>query len=162
MYKQVVCFLRRKDEILMLNRDYAPVQGLWNGVGGKKRENELPLDCAIREVEEETGIVLSANEIAFKGIVTWNSDKEVHGGLYVYLAEMPNDFTYETPRKTSEGILDWKKISWLLNSDNLGTGEMIPHYLPNLLDHSKPLKHICTIRQRKLTDYEYTCLDEHE
>ena len=95
----------------MLNRDYAPVQGLWNGVAGKRRENELPLDCAIREVEEETGIVLSANEIAFKGIVTWNSDKEVHGRLYVYLAEMPNDFTYETPRKTSEGILDWKKIS---------------------------------------------------
>lgn len=35
MYKQTLCFIRKSDELLMLNREFEPAQGLWNGVGGK-------------------------------------------------------------------------------------------------------------------------------
>lgn len=35
MFNQTLCFIRKDDEILMLNRQKAPLQGLWNGVGGK-------------------------------------------------------------------------------------------------------------------------------
>lgn len=42
MYKHTLCFIKRNEEILMLNREYDPVKGLWNGVGGKiKREKHL-------------------------------------------------------------------------------------------------------------------------
>ncbi|WP_396021718.1 hypothetical protein [Bacillus cereus group sp. BfR-BA-01380] len=34
MYNQTLCFIRNDDEILMLNREKALLQGLWNGVGG--------------------------------------------------------------------------------------------------------------------------------
>ncbi|MEK4498575.1 hypothetical protein [Bacillus sp. FSL R12-0069] len=35
MYKHTLCFIKRNEEILMLNREYDPVKGLWNRVGGK-------------------------------------------------------------------------------------------------------------------------------
>ena len=35
MYKHTLCFIKRNEEILMLNREHDPVKGLWNGVGGK-------------------------------------------------------------------------------------------------------------------------------
>ncbi|SCB68392.1 Uncharacterized protein BWGO95_02532 [Bacillus mycoides] len=31
----------------MLNREYDPVKGLWNGVGGKIEKGETPLENAI-------------------------------------------------------------------------------------------------------------------
>ena len=30
VYKQTLCFIRRNDELLMLNRNNKPTQGLWN------------------------------------------------------------------------------------------------------------------------------------
>lgn len=40
MYKHTLCFIKRNEEILMLNREYDPVKGLWNGVGGKIEKGE--------------------------------------------------------------------------------------------------------------------------
>ncbi|KAA0773844.1 MULTISPECIES: NUDIX domain-containing protein [Bacillus cereus group] len=48
MYKHTLCFIKRNEEILMLNREYDPVKGLWNGVGGKIEKGETPLENAIQ------------------------------------------------------------------------------------------------------------------
>ena len=144
----------------MLNRELPPAQGLWNGIGGKVEEGETPLDCIVREVEEETGILLKPSDMIYKGIVTWETDDARNDGLYVYLAEMPHEFVYKTPKRKEEGILEWKKISWLLAADQLGTGEMIPHYLPHLLTIPAPLKHTCILHNRKLIKYAFTLLDQ--
>ncbi|SCN45286.1 MutT/Nudix [Bacillus cereus] len=50
----------------MLNREYDPVKGLWNGVGGKIEKGETPLENAIREIKEETNIVV-------EGILDWKA-----------------------------------------------------------------------------------------
>lgn len=58
MFKYTVCFVKKNNELLMLNREKekAPIMGVWNGVGGKIEKGETPDMGAQREVFEETGI----------------------------------------------------------------------------------------------------------
>jgi len=42
-----ICFLKKGDQILLLNRDFSEWMGAWNGVGGKIERNETPLAGAI-------------------------------------------------------------------------------------------------------------------
>ncbi|MBJ8005096.1 hypothetical protein JDS88_02990 [Bacillus cereus] len=121
MYKHTLCFIKRNEELLMLNREYDPVKGLWNGVGGKIEKGETNID-----VEQ--------NQIQFKGIIKWEYSL-YFGRIYVYVIELPYEFTYDTPKKVSEGILDWKIVSWILSDYNYGAGEMIPKFLPEVLNN---------------------------
>ena len=111
MYKHTLCFIKRNEEILMLNREYDPVKGLWNGVGGKIEKGETPLENAIREIKEETNIKVTHDQIQFKGIIKWE-DSSYSGGMYVYLVELFNEFTYHTPKslrrnfRLERGFLD--------------------------------------------------------
>lgn len=146
--------MKRNDEILMLNREYDPLKGLWNGVGGKIANQETPLACIIREVKEETGIDILDNQVQFKGIIKWEFDDAYFGGMYAYLVNIPKDYSYPTPKKVDEGILDWKNISWLLSEGNYGLDEIIPHILPKILDSSKKFEHRCVIINNKMVAYE--------
>ncbi|WP_081092291.1 MULTISPECIES: 8-oxo-dGTP diphosphatase [Peribacillus] len=131
MFKYTVCFVKRKNEILMLNREKAPIMGVWNGVGGKIEKGETPDEGAMREVFEETGI--RVGHYYSSGTVTWQTAGADRDGIYVYLYEADDDLTYESPQKTREGILDWKTIEWILAPHNLGIAEMVGEYLPVLL-----------------------------
>ncbi|EEK78660.1 MutT/Nudix [Bacillus cereus R309803] len=136
----------------MLNREYDPVKGLWNGVGGKIEPGESPLENAIREINEETNIDVKHDQIQFKGIVKWE-DSSYSGGMYVYVVELPYEFTYDTPKKVSEGILDWKSVPWILSDHNYGVGEMLPKLLPEVLHNELPLEHNFILSNHKLIDY---------
>lgn len=153
MYEYTLCFIKRKEEILMLNREYDPVKGLWNGVGGKIEAGETPLENAIREIKEETYIDVKQNQIQFKGIIKWE-DSSYSGGMYVYVVELPHEFTYDTPKKVSEGILDWKSVSWILSDYNYGVGEMLPKLLPEVLHNELILEHSFILSNHKLVKYK--------
>ncbi|PGW35582.1 DNA mismatch repair protein MutT [Bacillus cereus] len=153
MYKHTLCFINRNEEILMLNRVYDPVKGLWNGVGGKIEKGETPLENAIREIKEETNIDVEQNQIQFKGIIKWE-DSSYSGGIYVYLVELLNEFTYHTPKKVSEGILDWKEVSWILSGYNYGVGEMIPKFSTEVLYNELILEHSFVLSNHKLVEYK--------
>ena len=49
-----LCFVKKENKILMINRNKPPFMGMWNALGGHKEENESALECAIRETAEET------------------------------------------------------------------------------------------------------------
>ncbi|WP_102272268.1 NUDIX hydrolase [Cytobacillus massiliigabonensis] len=132
MFKYNVCFLKSNDRILMLNREKPPIMGVWNGVGGKIEADENADAGAKREVLEETGI--KVDEYYSKGVITWEKSDEEKDGLYVYLFEVERAFGNEPLQKTREGILEWKKIDWILNPNNLGIAEMVTQYLPVLLE----------------------------
>ncbi|UNP78766.1 8-oxo-dGTP diphosphatase [Bacillus nitratireducens] len=153
MYRHTLCFIKRNEEILMLNREYDPVKGLWNGVGGKIEKGETPLENAIREIKEETNIDVEQNQIQFKGIIKWE-DSSYSGGIYVYVVELPCQFTYDTPKKVSEGILDWKSVSWILSDYNYGVGEMLPKLLPEVLQNELILEHTFVLSNHKLVEYK--------
>lgn len=137
--KFTICFIKRGNSILLLNRETPAWMGMWNGVGGKLEDGETPTECIIREIKEETGIQLT--EATFKGVVTWQAtDGTGAGGMYAFIAEVPEDYTYETPVRHEEGILDWKDLDWVLHPDNVGVCNL-QYFLPTLFNDDANYEH---------------------
>lgn len=69
-----LCYIEENDSYLMLHRtkkehDYN--KDKWIGIGGKFENGESPEDCAVREVREETGLVIDPSDLEYCGIVTF-------------------------------------------------------------------------------------------
>jgi 8-oxo-dGTP diphosphatase len=158
MYKYTICFIKQDNKLLLINREYPAWMGSRNGVGGKLEANETPLECIIREVFEETGMKL--NEVKYKGTVTWEFDGVFIGGMYAFIAEVPNNLIYETPKKTCEGILDWKNISWVLDPQNTGVAKNLPIFLPKMLNDNCLYEHRCFFKGKVLQGIESIILQE--
>ncbi|MBU1142358.1 MAG: 8-oxo-dGTP diphosphatase [Firmicutes bacterium] len=150
MYRYTLGFIKRKDEILLVNREKKPWKGSWNGVGGKLNLNETIDTCIIREIEEETGITVLPNQIEDKGYLTWNSFDAMGQGLHIFLITLPDDFHYPTPILTQEGILDWKKIEWINDFENYGVADNIPYFLPTVLSKKDRYHYHCTFNDKVL------------
>ena len=73
-----LCYIRDGEKTLMLHRNKKANdmhEGKWNGLGGKVEGGESPEACAIREVLEESGLVVSKPQ--YKGFITFpNFDGE--------------------------------------------------------------------------------------
>jgi len=100
----------------------------WIGVGGHAEGNETPQECLIREVKEETGLLLTSYK--FRGLITFISDE--------YEAEMMCLFTadgYTGELITcDEGELEWVKKSEV---PQLPTWEGDAQFLKLLLEDEK-------------------------
>ncbi len=131
MYKYTLCFIRKGNQILMLNRFFSPIMGKWNGIGGKFEEDETPYQCVIRETFEETGINIQNPELI--GKVTWITEKGTTG-MYVFVASVPSTLDFPTPISVTEGILDWKEVDWILDVNNKGIANNIQEFLPIMLN----------------------------
>ncbi len=158
MLKYNLCLIKQGNKILLLNREKPSWLGCWNGIGGKLEQGEQPRASMLREIEEETGI--DTFELTFKGLITWSSvDGTGFGGMYLYLAEMPIDYVYETPIKTDEGILDWKEIEWILHPENLGVASNIPPCLEKVLYDSQCYNHHSVFQGNRLVEQVSSLLD---
>ena len=57
MLATLVCALR-DEQVLLVRRETEPNRGLWVAPGGKLEHGESPDECAVREMREETGLVI--------------------------------------------------------------------------------------------------------
>jgi 8-oxo-dGTP diphosphatase len=144
MKRYTICFIKCGDRLLMLNRVKKPVMGLWNGVGGKIEEGETPEQGAIREIREETGLEVAG--VTSRGVVKW-VDGNLLGEGHLFLAEIEHEECVKTPALTTEGILDWRDIDWVLDWNNQGVVPTIPVYLPDVLFGHTPTEHIFYYRE---------------
>lgn len=111
-----LCFVKKENQILMINRNKPPFMGMWNALGGHLENNETALQCALREIYEESNIKLTKATLI--SISTWNYDDDE---IYVYVSELPKEFKITNyPIKISEGIIDFKDIDWIINEKNYG------------------------------------------
>lgn len=79
-----LCYIEKDDCYLMLHRvkkENDENRDKWIGVGGKFEDGEMPEECLLREVKEETGLTLTSYR--FRGIVTFVSDE--WGTEYMHL-----------------------------------------------------------------------------
>lgn len=148
-YKYTLGFVycAETEQVLFLNRQKLPWMGRWNGVGGKLDPEESPLECIVRETLEETGLQVSLYKD--KGVLRWVRDGADLGGVHLFVATVLLLFVsgYKTPRCfCHEGILDWKKLDWLLNEENTGVVDNIQIILRDLI----------FLEQRKVWMAEYT------
>lgn len=129
MKKAVLCFVMCDDEILMINRNKPPFMGLWNAVGGKVKENEDVFSASKREIFEETNI--SVENVELISNFTWNYDDELGFAMLARINE--KDFSKnDYPLKLEEGIVDFKKIDWVLNPKNYGVIEDLRVFISDI------------------------------
>lgn len=153
-----LCFIKQGDRILLLNREKPSWMGCWNALGGKIEPNENPRESALREVREESGILL--NDLLFKGVTTWIVDGKWVGGMYMYFAELSSAFHYDVPMKSDEGILDWKRMDWILHPNNQGIANNIPRSIARIVSGTDPFEHRCFYSNDQLVRDEFFAIHE--
>lgn len=84
----IIVVNKTEDKVLMCHRQKDPYKGLYNFVGGKVEPDEIPLEAAYRELEEETGI--SKNQIEIKKLFFTQYDYE-NLELQVYYGFLEED-----------------------------------------------------------------------
>lgn len=98
--------------------------------GGKLEPNELPLEAAIRETFEETGITVSRAEFIYRR----DEEAEIPGGptfhTYCFYASSWNG----EPKSSEEG-----DVKWLIADQLTGSSGAFPEYNTNTLTKLREL-----------------------
>jgi 8-oxo-dGTP diphosphatase len=101
-------FIRNhNNKILLLKRRKSPNKGKWSPPGGKlnMEDGESPVECAIREAKEETGMVLEETDLHLFGYV---SEKcyENSGHWLMFLFDSKKNIEH-LPKKFDEGYFEF-------------------------------------------------------
>lgn len=97
----VMVILRADDQYLLLKRARAPNIGKYVPVGGKLEAHERPVEAALRETLEETGIAIT--DPVFCGVLSETSPVDYNWLCYIYLADIP----FQQAPDCNEGLLQW-------------------------------------------------------
>lgn len=103
-----LCYIERDDSYLMMHRvkkEKDINKDKWVGVGGHFEEGESPEECLLREVREETGLILTSWKL--RGIITFVTDVQQTEYMFLYTADSYNGEMIEC----DEGNLEWVKKS---------------------------------------------------
>ncbi len=99
-----LCYIEKDGKYLMLHRtkkEHDVNHEKWIGVGGKFEPDEMPEECLLREVKEETGLTLT--QYRFRGILTFIADGWESEYIHLYTATA---FEGELT-ECDEGSLEW-------------------------------------------------------
>ena len=107
-----LCYIERDQKYLMMHRvkkSNDENEGKWIGIGGHLEENESPDECIIREVKEETGLVLTS--LKARGIITFILPGWGNELTFLYTGTAKG----EAPDECAEGILKWVSIDKVMD-----------------------------------------------
>lgn len=110
-----ISYIEKDGCYLMIHRtkkDHDYNHDKWIGIGGKFENEESPHDCAVREVEEETGLVLEPGKLDYCGIVTFVALAQ-EGESYTEFMHVfkTTRFSGELKKDCDEGELEWVPIN---------------------------------------------------
>jgi len=144
-------YLTKDDKTLMIHRvkkEGDLHKGKYNGLGGKFETGESPLECAKREVKEESN--LDIKNIKFKGHILFPEfDKKGRDWLvFIYRAD---DFDGELITENPEGLLEWIDNNQILDL-NLWDGDKI--FIPHVYS-DKHFEGKFFYKDGKISDYQF-------
>ncbi|WMT87907.1 NUDIX domain-containing protein [Pelagibacterium sp. 26DY04] len=90
------------DEVLLIQRAYAPFMGLWTFPGGRMEPGETPIDCVQRELFEETRLIVAD---PIEVLVETVGEAERTYRLMVFAARCPISAPITSPE-----ITDWEWV----------------------------------------------------
>ena len=99
-----LCFVVDSDRVLLIEKKRGHGAGLINGPGGKLEAGETPLQCAIRETQEETCVL--AIEPQLKGQFKFVNLVAAQWFGYIYVAHDHQGVA----RETVEGVPLWFEL----------------------------------------------------
>jgi 8-oxo-dGTP diphosphatase len=107
----VLCYL--EDEagcLLMLHRSRTPNAGMYSPVGGKLETTvgESPQMCAVREIQEETGVDLLESDLKLMGILSETGyEGSAHWLIFLFRATRAIAHKEIAAMEMDEGTLHW-------------------------------------------------------
>lgn len=116
-----LCYIEKDGKYLMLHRNKKkndPNHDLWLGIGGHFEEGESPEECVLREVKEESGLMLT--DFALRGVITF-SDNDWYEYMFLFSAD---DFEGEIT-ECDEGELVWVEKEKVLSELPIWEGDKI-------------------------------------
>ena len=129
MIETTLCYIEQDGKYLMLHRikkKQDPNEGKWIGVGGKLEPGETPEECLVREVWEETHLVL--DEYEKRGEILFSAEGWEDEIMHLYTA---TGFHGELCEDCNEGELKWVSFQEI-PSLSLWEGDRI--FLADLLE----------------------------
>lgn len=103
LYTVIFPFNQPKDKVLLGLKKHGMGVGLWNGFGGKLEEGETMDECALRELQEESGI--RPDVLEHRGVLYMDNMT-----IFVYVAE---GFNQGQVRETEEMKPEWFLVDQL-------------------------------------------------
>jgi 8-oxo-dGTP diphosphatase len=110
-----LCYVLRTDDaisgdlsVLLLRRARPPQQGLWSAPGGKMEFGESPDECVIREIREETGLII-ANPVLRAVMTIYDAEWPIQWLIFIYRTD---EFSGGL-RQGDEGELRWIRLDTL-------------------------------------------------
>ena len=117
-------FVHRNDQVLLIHKKRGLGAGKINGPGGRIEPGETPMECAVRETEEE--LLITPKNVRAAGELFFHAEDmpRIHG--YVFAA---TDYS-GTPTETDEAIPLWAPIDQLPFPEMWEDDELwLPHVL---------------------------------
>jgi 8-oxo-dGTP diphosphatase len=135
---RTLVFLLRADEILLVRiaADRGAWAGLFNGVGGHIEAGENPYSAAMREVEEETGII--PDDLQLCGVIAVYPGASPGIGIHVFVGS----YAGMTLRASDEGQPQWIPLAQL---QDLAVVEDLPFIIPRAIDSYREALPFCGI-----------------
>lgn len=84
MEKSTLIYCIKNDRVLLAMKKRGFGSGKWNGYGGKVKINESPTTAAIRELEEESGLIGEENKLTQTALIHFYFDEIPAFECYVY------------------------------------------------------------------------------
>lgn len=123
---RTLCFVTHGEDVLLLKRGphRRVFPNKYNGVGGHIERGETGLECAVREIREETGLEVTAPLLC--GVSHIDAGQETGIVLLIFRAEARSRQFVDS----DEGTLEWVPQSRVMEYDLV---EDLPVVLPRVL-----------------------------
>lgn len=130
MKKATLCFCIKDNQVLLALKKRGFGLGKWNGYGGKVQTEEEPITAAVRELEEESGLVTDEKNLQPVALIHFYFDGNPVFECYVYVTKIWQN----EPVETEEMRPQWYPIA---NLPFLNMWAADAKWIPHILNGEK-------------------------